>query len=808
MLWIAHQAYVNANLAAQEKVKGDLNMGEALLEDLYPGPWHLKNGQLYKGEALMNYNYAIIDKVGRLTGDTCTIFQGDTRVATNVMRNSKRAIGTKVSDEVAQVVLRAGEEFFGEAEVVGVKYQTAYRPIKDNMGNIIGIWYVGANKQYVDKMFKKSLWNVGSIICLNFLIMISLIWLLNTSLVRPIRGLVNSANRLATGDLSTRINVKRSQDEVGTLVTAFERMRRGRKRAEEELRAAHQQLMDIIEFLPDATFVINQNKKVIAWNKAIEEMCGVKKEDIIGKDIYSYPLPFYTSKRELLVELIFQQDKNIGKKYNDVQQKGNMLFTEISLPAKDNGIKQYLWITASPLYNSDGQLVGAIESIRDITERKLTEKQLHHLATHDSLTNIPNRYYLEEALKKVVAKARRGKNSSLLLIDLDNFKMVNDTLGHNAGDKLLVSLTEILRNHLRGEDVIARLGGDEFAVLLEGASVSEARTVAEKLRTVIEESQLCLVMYKSCFNISLSIGITIIDGTVEPNKLLGMADTALYKAKESGKNKVIFLQDFEGALDDINETNKIITLIKKAVKENGFTLRFQPVVSVNTEETMHYEVLIRMKETNGELIYPDKFIPIAERFGLMSQIDRWVVKSSIEFLAEHHDINLFVNLSGVSLGDEKLLNLIEQSVIDKHIDPSRIGFEITETAAVKDLEGAKEWINKLKRIGCKFSLDDFGKGFSSFYHLKTLPVDYIKIDGTFIRNLHKESTQFALVQAISTVANTLSKQTVAEFVENSNDFDMLKKMKIDYAQGYYLGRPVNMEYNSNEDFKSQIISSE
>ncbi|RYD06941.1 hypothetical protein N752_02075 [Desulforamulus aquiferis] len=296
--------------------------------------------------------------------------------------------------------------------------------------------------------------------------------------------------------------------------------------AEENLRSAHQQLLNIIEFLPDATFVINKDKKVIAWNKAIEEMTGVAKTDIIGKGDYAYSIPFYGEQRPVLIDLIFLNDQEARRKYNYVKRKDKTLFAETFIPTGGEELGVYYWLTASPLFNTHGEVVGAIESIRDITDNKRVEKRLQYLATHDSLTNIPNRYMLEETLKRVLAKARRGQKGALLFIDLDNFKLVNDTLGHDAGDELLVSIVRLLKNNLRASDMLARLGGDEFAVLLEDSSLQEALHVAEKLRISVDESEVCLVMHRHCVNLSLSIGVVVIDGTLNSQKVLSLADTA------------------------------------------------------------------------------------------------------------------------------------------------------------------------------------------------------------------------------------------------------------------------------------------
>ncbi|MDA8096484.1 MAG: PAS domain S-box protein [Desulforudis sp.] len=510
--WTMTKIRYEANQAAVEKAKGDLLLGEAFLENRYPGSWTIREGKLYKGQVLINGNYEIVDEIARLTGDTCTIFHGDTRVSTNVMRDGKRAVGTKVSDEVGRVVLGEGREFFGEAEVVGVKYQTAYKPIRDENGGIIGIWYVGANKQFVDRMVGEAIKDVAYTFGLIMLIIIGIIWLLTSSLTRPINNLVGAANRLAQGNLDTSISVN-TRDEIGHLARSFEQMRvelkrqysalqksnemlreserrfremlervqllsvildtegrvtfcndfmlrltgwkrndvlgrcwvetfipterqeyvkriveevsqgvlptdgekaiqtrngerrlidwnnsllrdsqgniiglarigediTERKRAEENLRAAHQQLVDIIEFLPDATFAVNKEQKVTAWNRAMEEMTGVRKEDIINKGDYVYAVPFYGSRRSVLIDLIFQDNPEIEQEYGQIERRENTLFTEIFVPSVYNGRGAFLWVTASPLFDNNGNLVGAIETMRDITERKQMEKQMAYL---------------------------------------------------------------------------------------------------------------------------------------------------------------------------------------------------------------------------------------------------------------------------------------------------------------------------------------------------------------------------------------------------------------------------------------------
>lgn len=474
-----------------------------------------------------------------------------------------------------------------------------------------------------------------------------------------------------------------------------------------------------------------------------------------------------------------------------IWDEGSIKNLEIHMKRR-NGESFCAQVTAMIRSFRGGQDYNVMGIVEDITDRKRVEDQLQYLATHDTLTKIPNRYYLEEALKRTVAKAKQGEKSALLLIDLDNFKLVNDALGHAAGDELLITLANILKGNLRGGDILARLGGDEFAVLLEGVTYKEAFIVAEKLRRVVDENEVCLYNYRQSFNLSISIGSILIDGLVDWQKLLSRADNALYLAKEGGRNRVVFFNPDEGETEDISRTNHLFAQIKYALKENGLTLLFQPVVGFNDGKTIHYEALVRMKGADGERISPKVFIPVAERFGLMSQIDRWVVESSLIALQKYPDLRLFINLSGMSLGDEALLEFIEKSVFGGDIDPSRIGFEITETAAVKSLSRAELWIRRLKTLGCRFALDDFGRGFSSFSYLQILPVDYLKIDGSFVRNVHKDQTHRAIVQAMNTVAHILGKKTIAEFVENDEILKTLYELEIDCGQGYFLGKPANV----------------
>ncbi|HBW34106.1 EAL domain-containing protein [Desulfosporosinus sp. BICA1-9] len=427
-----------------------------------------------------------------------------------------------------------------------------------------------------------------------------------------------------------------------------------------------------------------------------------------------------------------------------------------------------------------------------LSQRNKEIKQLHYLATHDFLTDIPNRYYLEEYLNKLMlSNTGKRMESALLFIDLDNFKVVNDSFGHASGDQILLSVIKQLDMHLGDTAFLARLGGDEFAVVLKDTSLEKASSVANQLLQALRMEDFKVEGHQVTIKLTASIGIMIIDGTLDTQTLFSYADVALYTAKEEGKNRISSIQSsYDSAR--LLKSNRTILLINNALKEDRFTLYFQPVVKMDGS-IVHYEALLRMLDQQGDLIFPNEFLPIAERFGLMSQIDRWVVNSAIEFLTKHTELSLFVNLSASSFADEELLKFIELRITESSVLPSRIGFEITETAAIKDLDQAEHWIRRLKLTGCKFALDDFGVGFLTFTHLQRLPVDYLKIDGSFIRNLDVDPINKALVQAINAVAHALSKATIAEYVENEEIWRILGDLKIDFGQGYFLGRPATLK---------------
>ncbi len=543
----------------------------------------------------------------------------------------------------------------------------------------------------------------------------------------------------------------------------------------EEQRISEEKFRTIFEKAGIGIFLTDMHGVLKESNPALQQMLGYNAEELSQIVLTDITHPDDVAKSaELLGGLLAEEYDSFHTEKRYIRKDGQIIWAKTIV---------------SLIHNTSGKPLHVITMVEDITVRKLVEEQLEYLATHDALTNIPNRYSLEKYLKKVLDRAKNGENSVLLIIGVDHFKLANDTLGHIVGDHYLVHLASVVRFNLRPEDYFARLAGDEFAVILEGVTVKQARKMAERLREAVEKEELCVIKTENCLNLTISIGVMKIDGSLDMKRLLSHADLALHSAKAAGRNRVVLASSNEESVINLRKINEVLGLIRSGLRDERFVLFFQPVVD-HEDRITHHEVLVRLKDSQGKLIAPGMFIPPAEQFGIMPQIDRWVVQNAIKTLQRIPGLKLFINLSGTSLGDEELLQEIEETIIQSGVEPSRMGFEITETVAVKDFVWVEKWINRLKDLGCFFALDDFGIGFTSFHYLRSLPVDYIKIDGSYIRNIDQDASQLALVQAIHTVAGALGKKTIAEFVENEKILQIIRGLGINYAQGYYLGKPL------------------
>lgn len=444
---------------------------------------------------------------------------------------------------------------------------------------------------------------------------------------------------------------------------------------------------------------------------------------------------------------------------------------------------------------SDGSPQFLSTIARDISERKEFESKLVRLANHDPLTNLFNRRRFEEEVERELARVKRFKSeAAALFIDLDGFKYVNDSLGHRIGDELLTQVAQALRAQLRETDALARLGGDEFGVLLSQSSRGEAETAAARLVAAVRHHQM--VVGGQPVSVTASIGIALAPqhGTTAEN-LLAHADMALYQAKESHDGFRLYSEDL--ATDTAFSAHLMWEQrIREALDEDRFVLLAQPIRNLRTGAVQH-EVLLRMVDRDGRLIPPQEFLPVAERAQLIHAIDRWVVQQTIKVIAAHaargQTARLEVNLSGKAFEDEGLLPLIRRELESTAITPSSLIFEITETAAIASISRAREFIEGLKSTGCGFAIDDFGVGFSSLYYLKHLPVDYLKIDGSFIWNLPRDPSDQHLVRSMVELAHALGMQTIAEGVGDEETVELLRQFGVDHGQGFYLGEPAPID---------------
>jgi diguanylate cyclase (GGDEF)-like protein/PAS domain S-box-containing protein len=458
-----------------------------------------------------------------------------------------------------------------------------------------------------------------------------------------------------------------------------------------------------------------------------------------------------------------------------------------------------VWVSlqVTLIHGRDGAPLRFLCQVQDITDRKHYEDRIEEFADHDFLTGLLNRRSFSRELNSQAALAGRyGAEGALLMLDLDYFKYVNDTVGHQAGDDVILRVAELLARRMRETDVLARLGGDEFAVLLRKADAAAAELVARELLQALAEEPIVVAGLRRAT--TASIGVAMFEGDLTGEDVLVNADLAMYDAKEAGRDRVAPFSEHH-AQARMKGRVGWVKRIQTALEEDGFGLLAQPIVDFQTGHVCQYELLLRMADERGDLIPPGAFLYIAERLDIVQQIDAWVITEAIKLLAEQNGVGdgvpLEVNLSGRSIGDPKLLELIDHELSRAGVAPGRLIFEITETAAVEHITTARRFSEHLAELGCRFALDDFGAGFGSFYYLKHLPFDFLKIDGEFIHSCRTNKTDQLVIEAIVGIARGLDKKTIAEFVGDDETVRLLTRLGVDYGQGYHLGRPAPASAN-------------
>ncbi len=549
-----------------------------------------------------------------------------------------------------------------------------------------------------------------------------------------------------------------------------------RESAYKNLYESHHRLLDDLQ---SVVMELDKHLTIKFLNRTWELLMGFSITESLGR-----PLDAFVAEEE------FAKYSHYKKQLTDtLKNKNKQCEFELCLINKQ---KQKIWtqlkISSSTSVNSPTTLTICLDNI---TERKQAQLELEHLAMHDSLTGLYNRYYFESSLEQMAEDAKRYKRShALIYIDLDYFKVINDTFGHHRGDEVLREIAQLLNKRVNNVDLLCRLGGDEFAVLIHDIDIDDAKAYAADIQTTI--GNCSFELHDQRIHLGSSIGLAAINGLAEnAEEYLMQADIALYVAKGRGRNLIHLYdpndQESEEMRLNINWSQKI----REGISDDRIVLYFQPVFDVNQNTISYYEALVRYKDINGHIIGPQNFIPALENTGEMQMLDRRIIDLAISTLKEHPQLkHIAINLSAQAFKDESLVPSIVKSLKQMEVTPNRLTFELTESASLFNLSITQRVISELHQLGCSFSVDDFGSGFSSFSYLKQLPADYIKLDGSFIQNLHNDEVDQALVRSIVQVIQALGKKAVAEYVENEEILVILKSMGIDFVQGYHIGHPM------------------
>ncbi len=559
-----------------------------------------------------------------------------------------------------------------------------------------------------------------------------------------------------------------------------------REQAEAALKSSEERFRNLIEGSIQGIY-IHRDFKPLFVNQAFANILGYDSADELLatiKSIEQHHAPHERARIRAYKEARLRGEKApIRYEYDALRKDGSIVTLQ-------NFVRVINW---------EGEQ--AIQStVIDVSEARSLSEQLAHQASHDALTGLFNRRAFERRLQQLLETARTEKIEHVLCyLDLDQFKVINDTCGHTAGDELLRQLGGWLAHQVRGPDTLARLGGDEFGILLERCTVAQAARVTAAVQKAIEGFRF--QWSEKSFSIGASIGVVSINEASEDMAgVLRMADAACYAAKDAGRNRVHVYREDDTELAKRRGEMHWVAVINQALEEDRFLLHCQAFVPLagGADQSEGYELLIRMEDEDGRVVAPGAFLPAAERYNLATKLDRWVVRKAFEWLRRHPQhlervLVCSINLSGNSLGDDEFLEFVIRQLDESEIPPAKICFEITETAAIANLTSATHLIKALKELGCRFALDDFGSGLSSFAYLKNLPVDFLKIDGMFVKDMVDDPIDFAMVKAINDMGHVMGKKTIAEFVENDAILARLRALGVDYAQGYGVGVPLSIE---------------
>jgi diguanylate cyclase (GGDEF)-like protein/PAS domain S-box-containing protein/excisionase family DNA binding protein len=582
-------------------------------------------------------------------------------------------------------------------------------------------------------------------------------------------------DRLASSGLSA--SAEKTSRELATVKRSLAEKRR----IIQLLLESENRYRDLVETSHDLIWTTDVQGRFTYLNSAAQDIFGLSPKDLIGRCFFDFESgAAHIANRRFLATL---------RKAGEVKHYVTHAVTA-------QGEDRWIGINARLTYDENGDVQAIRGTARDITEQHLAMRRVEHLALHDTLTDLPNRHSLQSRIEKAL---RDGGVGALLFLDIDHFKYVNDNFGHRTGDQLIIGVGSVLRDAVRAHGgELYRLGGDEFAIHLPEALRMQASEAAQAALAAIRHYRFPVTEDKIVSNLSASIGIALypFHGSDVPG-LFSTVDIAMYQAKELGRNRCML---FDQASDSLRSTHKRIHWAKRlrdALDEDRLTLFAQPVVRLRDQKPVHHEILVRLRDEDGGYVLPSAFVDLAESISLVQEIDIQVVEKLLLFMHQHNQIGkklrYFVNLSRVSISDQRWIKRFMTLLHTSGVDPSQLVFEITETAAMSEIDVTLTFISRLKEIGCRLALDDFGAGFSSFYYLKRFEVDYLKIDGSFIRDLATDEGSRIFVRALNDVASGLSKQVVAEWIESPEALKILIEMGAQFGQGFLFSRPVPLE---------------
>lgn len=588
-------------------------------------------------------------------------------------------------------------------------------------------------------------------------------------------------------------NARAVHDERGQII-AFEGTLSDiteRKRAEIAVFQEKEKAQVTLQSIGDAVITTDAECRIEYLNPIAEELTGWQTREVQGRSL-----------EEVLTIMNETTREPVANPVTQCLAEGRVIgLADHTVMVNRQGQEIAIQDSAAPIRDRSGRLIGAVMVFHDVSKERRLRRALAYQASHDALTGLINRREFENRLAEALLAARAVDDVThvLLYLDLDQFKVVNDTCGHQAGDRLLKQVTTLLQSRVRGRDTIARLGGDEFAVLLQDCNAERAAGIADSLRQAIRDFRF--VWQDGALNIGVSIGIVEITRDSESiTSVMSAADVACYAAKDSGRNRVHMYQ--HGTAPERHREMQWVSKLTRACEENRLELYYQPIIPIgrNVDPRGHYELLLRMRDEEGAIVLPAEFIPAAERYNLMPAIDRWVVRQTLCALAQYREdgdgragYTLSINLSGTSLNDDRFLEFLINELQAYDLSPGAICFEITETAAIANLANVVHFMRELKARGCLFSLDDFGSGLSSFTYLKNLPVDYLKIDGQFVQHVIDDHVDRSMVEAITQIGHAMGIKTIAECVESAQVLERLAQIGVEYAQGFHIAPPASVE---------------